>query len=270
MMKIAALLCLIASISWGQVQGQNDPKEQSRFKSDLIDSFDISIRELQSGRPDITASPKYLSLLRISSGIYYSDGTIQVSSPTSYGTSGSYSLAVNTSGGVVGSWLVVASTNPSRATAIPFTGIGPDRSYRLTWIGVQNTADAEHQLTYNGDTGTNYGHIIRRLDSAGNLNSDVNAVAARANFSFGVTHPILTAGSMFAEVNFRTLPGDNTYVKAYGHADYNTAAATTFQNAIMAGEYNGAAALSSVTLTISAGTFTGYVFLEQLIAPVQP
>lgn len=72
------LALLIALPLWGQ-SVSTAPKNQS-YNETRIDDHDISIRELRNGRPSITGSPNHLSLLRISSGIYFSDGTIQTTS----------------------------------------------------------------------------------------------------------------------------------------------------------------------------------------------
>ena len=72
------LALLIALPLWSQ--SVSSASKTNSYNETIIDDHDISIRELRNGRPSITGSPNYLSLLRVSSGIYFSDGTIQVTS----------------------------------------------------------------------------------------------------------------------------------------------------------------------------------------------
>lgn len=72
------IVLLIALPLWSQ-SISSAPRNNS-YNEQRIDDHDISIRELRNGRPSITGSPNHLALLRISSGIYFSDGTIQTTS----------------------------------------------------------------------------------------------------------------------------------------------------------------------------------------------
>ena len=211
-------------------------------------------------------------------------GSVNISSPSALVVSGmatytssasfggsAYSLAANYSSVIKGGWTIVASTNPAGATTFTFTGLNNSLEHRLKFRFLHNTTDGDYILRFNGDSGSNYGYAMRRLDSAANVNSDFAAPAAATFLQLaGTTGLVNATNGVRCELDLGIEPGDATRVHVDpiscgyigGSGEYFTMRGS--------GYYDGASALTSVSLTVNAGNFTGLVYLLALVPPVIP
>ena len=187
---------------------------------------------------------------------------IYITTPTT-STSTVYGRSVN-------QWMIVASTNPSEATSVSFTGLRPDARYRMTVRLIQNTSDSQHIIRFNNDSAANYGYSLHRTDTSGNTNLDVANQGGATGIAHGVVHVIIATGKAHMVFEFETEQGDSTRVIVSPMlASYNTALAIRLQSVTGLGIYDGASALSSIQYIASAGTMTGYIILEQMIYPLK-
>lgn len=158
-------------------------------------------------------------------------------------------------------WHVIASTGGlqavskqslSAAASATFTDLIPGIRYKLVYTVKQNTARGTHYLRFNADGGNNYANrqleflaigVVTSVDGIYlSLDSELNSWTQ-------------------CTVEFQTAPGDDTAVLASGFAAYSNAG--TWCGSSITGYYNGAAALTSVTLYTSGvgATLTGDITL---------
>jgi len=147
---------------------------------------------------------------------------------------------------------IVQSGTFTTSSALTVSSLVAGNTYKFIVSGVQNTAAALHLLTFNADAGANYAYsgIGGTATGAGawadNSANDIrfkggNDVAATATFQFDITLKTKQGDDTYVDVTFNCMQqeGTNIYCGAGG------------------GWYNGASALTSLTLTPDAGTITG-------------
>lgn len=183
--------------------------------------------------------------------------------PTVYTTTAVTSgLSISTNSVLVNSWMVVASSRASGETSTRFTGLLPGREYNLIFTYSQAGATGSPGITFNSDTGANYKYATT------GTRSDTGAVGSNVSVT-GVECSLPTFVGVGAgdgsrlSAFFSTEPSDSTRVAlTAARSGWNS---TVFENSTSACRYDGAANLSSVTLSVSGGTYTGVIYLLQLI-----
>jgi len=141
------------------------------------------------------------------------------------------------------------------SAGVTFTDLVPGAKYRLDYQGIQNTASDHTYLRFNADSGANYISPFLSFYSAG-----VSHAASTTAIRLGTT--VLATSFMSGVVYFESIVGDDTYVIARGQSNYNNTG--TRYGGVISGDYNGAAALTSVTFLPASGTFTGRVSLYRV------
>lgn len=131
--------------------------------------------------------------------------------------------------------------------------------YSLKW----NTADGFLQWTFNGDTGNNYDRVAFRLASGGSTQQ--SNTGAGTPGAYCITQYVgenVTAGTtVTGTFEFSGTPGGRI-IQGHGNSDYVTS--TNFFAAGWFGcRYSGSANLSSITMTTSNGTVSGWVYIER-------
>jgi len=146
-----------------------------------------------------------------------------------------YTTTVAKSGLITNAWLIVASTNPSGAASMTFTGLSPNRNYRLRWSLAGDVGNESVDYRFNNDAGANY-------DDSGSPGDNECETGFGGTFSIGF-------------VEFRTTL-DPTQVLTYSVGS-GPSTISCF--------YTGSNPLSSMTIfSVQGGGFTGTVALEQL------
>lgn len=163
-----------------------------------------------------------------------------------------------------GAWILVSSAVAEGASSQDFTGLGSTTSYRLIYNFKQNSSNGYLKVTFNSDTGTNYRYgtwLLSDLPTTGARGS-----GAGANFiSLQDTGDnVVASGYSKGIFYFETAWGSPKTVFGWGDTSYLTAGSIMCRN-ITTGNYAGASNLSSMTLTASAGTFSGLFVVQRLV-----
>lgn len=196
------------------------------------------------------------------------EDTVTMQSTMTVGPS-THSLTANYASVIRGGWTIVSSTNPSNATTVTFSGVDPNYTHRLTWRFVQNTSAAVLRVRFNADSGSNYSWAAWRAGDSGG--TAVAASASDTEIELAANDVASSAGNPhFGTAYFSKAPNDATVVVV--HADNLTvdAGAPVVNRHIAGGRYDGAAALTSVSILPSAGSVTGLLYLEALVPPTGP
>ena len=88
---LGALLALL--LSPAQAQESSSAPARNILTETRIDGIDISVRELQSGRPVLTSSPTFRGVPTFLNGITFGDSTTQTTAAVTIGTSSSTAIA---------------------------------------------------------------------------------------------------------------------------------------------------------------------------------
>lgn len=151
------------------------------------------------------------------------------------------------------------STSVTAATSLTVSGLSAGVQYRLAFRFRQNTAAASYKLIFNADTGANY-------DWASHYDTSLaDGAPARAagdtSIDLIVGSSVQLANPIMGVLYFVTDPSDGTIVLLNGNVTFvNTAPSTIY--AVIGAKYDGAASLSSLKITASAGTMTGTAVLS--------
>lgn len=154
---------------------------------------------------------------------------------------------------------LVSTASPSAAANFTISSLSSG-TYYFTYHFIQNTSTGAARLTFNADTGNNYGAGVWVANSA---SSGISASGALTGYPFYIpqANTVLANGMVKMEVWLKT-NGNNIYINSL--ASYYRAGTTFWEVAVGGGTYQGSATLSSMTLTASAGTMTGELKLYQL------
>lgn len=166
------------------------------------------------------------------------------------------STASVTNGLYINGWTVVASISISGNANWAFYGMKKGPLYRVVGDWVQNTSAATYTLIENGVTSGYYA----RTDCSGAVShSDTNASSIQlTGTQVGATFPYHID---FALKNPST--DGRIMMGGTGHAYFSP---SPFENCLLGGG-GGADNITGITLTASAGTMTGTIYLLQLGTP---
>lgn len=200
-----------------------------------------------------TAAQTFVSSVTLAAGVYTSTATTAVSSRTV------------TAGALVGGWQIVASTNPSSAGIVRFTGLEDGRIYRMRWYYKQLTGGAGTHIRFNDDsTATAYNWAVKGHDAG---NNDRSGGAASDSECQMTTVDVLVNEYADGEFEFRTLADDATDVMGKGYQGFVGGGGET--TVTMSCKYGGTNRLVTISLRSDNGNpIRGFVYLEQLIAPL--
>ena len=186
-------------------------------------------------------------------------GSCTCTDPTT-SSSASINTALANINGLAGSGglTLVASSAPSAASSVTFTGLSPGIFYYLIISYKQNTSNGYPRLRFNSDTGaTAYNNTSFYYYSGG-----ISYYASGTTSAIQLTNAagLVDANAQyFGWCDFTTYAGDNTKVFLTCMRTYITE--TLWVSGGGNGIYNGGSNLSTLTLSPSAGTITGNVRL---------
>lgn len=148
--------------------------------------------------------------------------------------------------------------SPSAAASATFTSLDKTKHYVLKMRLVLSAA-CNFSLRFNADTGNNYEWSARCNGTAETLahggSTDqirLNALAAYNNFAYVVA-------------NFAARPADTTVVDVEARCSFtDNTGSGELMNGDAVGKYDGASDLTSLTILVSAGNFTGKISLYEI------
>lgn len=174
-----------------------------------------------------------------------------------------YTLAVTRSSGVlVGGYSLVASTNPSGASSITFTGLQAYRRYVLYYYGQHNTAIGRTRIRWNGDAGLNYFATAGCVVSAAHVVYGGSSGFDAAYLTDTNGHTANTAVDIKAEFLIG-VQADTTKVFLDFVTKDNRGSNGDYQSCRGGPYYDGASPVTSLEMTVTAGTMTGQVYLYE-------
>jgi hypothetical protein len=163
-------------------------------------------------------------------------------------------------------WVLISSVTPTAsATTVVFSSIPLRKKLMLRLQSPGQSLAADLNITFNGDTGSNY---ALNSGAAQNLNGttvgvtkpiyNINGTSLSLTTSAGAANALTVNGFLIIQGT------DTAGVKTLNGISSSTSAGGTSANyPTLNGAYFGSAVVSSVTLTISAGTYlaTGSIAL---------
>ena len=178
-----------------------------------------------------------------------------------------YATAITKSSGTLNNmWQVVASTNPSFAASVSFTGLTSLGFYRIHYNLKQNTSAGLLYVRFNNDSGVTYANANQCIVSNATTDNYVSAGAAQWQL---MGSNIAASGYTAGHIEFSNLIDDGTDINAFGNSTIwsNTAAPPITTGCDSHVVYSGGSNVTSVQFITSAGTITGYFYVEELIVP---
>ena len=151
----------------------------------------------------------------------------------------------------------VQSGTVTTASTFTISSLTAGAKYKLVFTYLQNTATGILRMQVNGDTGGNYNWSVGAYTGG-----DTNVNTTYANMVEGGGY----VGIGFyghLNVEFSSAYGNNQRLFWSGSAYSEYSAANVYSH-VIAGKYNGSAAISSITLFPTGGTVTGTWTLYQL------
>ena len=175
---------------------------------------------------------------------------------TSNGAAALPTWAASASGGGLS---LVATNSPSAVNTTTISGLNGTTAYKLVCWLKQNTSAGILRLNFNSDTGNNYDFVGLYVLASGVGQTSANSYAYMPLQNAGDT---LAANAQYcSEFLITPDPFNANYVQIQGQRTYQSAAG--FLAGLSSDLYKGSATLSSLTVSTSAGTFTGVIKLYQ-------
>lgn len=240
---ILAFLSLSMPV-WSQTQTtQPTSNATSSTDQNSLDYLQNSVSALQSGKPHFTSTPTFTA-------IAFGDGTTQT-------TAASVSTAASSA------WSVSQSSfSVNYSTSVTFAISASTQPYILHWNIVAVNSPGELNWTFNGDNGANYDTQYHGVVENGGAIAAGDSV--HTNCSAGSTgNSLLANGYSVGHYEFGIEPNNNHRANGVYHSFSNRA--STNRDSVEGGcEYRGSAAVTFITMKISAGNFVGDVWLEKV------
>jgi hypothetical protein len=164
----------------------------------------------------------------------------------------------------INTWMVVASTKSYGASDIAFSGLTPNKEYKLLITWNQDTSGTGMLVTFNNDGGFNYKYSNLGSNSG---NGSPILYSSNSNDNCSILSNVAPGNYDGARLvfDFSTNPLDDT--KVFTNSTYMTyrSGSNIVENTAGACYYAGSSALSTIRLSVGSGTFTGTTRLLQLI-----
>ena len=180
---------------------------------------------------------------------------------TSSVTVGNYSFTSTASyqAALLGGWTVVAVASSTSFSSIQFSNLSSSYTYRVHYALRWVTTGGNATVRINNDSGTNYYETAFGLftnGSSDNVATPASTSMRIQNTGGGASTPL----TGYFELNCIDFVCD-----IHGQSNYDNSA--TRAGLVYFHRYNGTTNLSSLTISPSAGTWRGHVWLEALLAP---
>lgn len=240
-------------------------------------SFSVGGSTLSVSQGTVTAG----GLLQLSgSGIKFGDGTTQTTAasdsfgstvtigPSIYSTTASYAAVLR------GGWSIVASTRLVNNTAsVLFTSLNSSYTHRWTFNLRWGTGGAL-QLRINNDSSSRYRWDEVNMGSDGTpadfSNNNTSLIALTAGQTVGNGGPAGLILGTRGNFECSALPNGRSDVNCAGITSYANTTDTGFRKSLWNGHKMPSTTWTSLLLFASAGNFTGEVYVEALVPPIDP
>lgn len=154
----------------------------------------------------------------------------------------------------LGGEILIGRQDVVAAASTTFNNLQVGTKYKLLFDVVNSNNGVNIIINFNADTGNNYAGSIIKTSDASTVNAFTNCIPAC------ITAAVTTNSQ--CRVEFMTFHADNHKVWAMGSSNFLGAA---YYIGVMGGVYNGAADLTSVTVSVGAGTITGRFLLYKVV-----
>lgn len=171
-----------------------------------------------------------------------------------------WTSSANTDSGVINGWSIVAATSPAGSSTVHFYGLAPGARYKITYRQTV-TSTANLLLRFNGDAGTQYNWEALCMNTVTN---NFLGASGTSQIYLIETNNGLNANSFSAgELVIDYMPSDSTRVTVRNNITKTAATAT---HCSTGGDYDGGSPVTSLSIGVHTGTFTGKYVLwrEQL------
>ncbi|MDD5302038.1 MAG: hypothetical protein PHS14_02930 [Elusimicrobia bacterium] len=169
-------------------------------------------------------------------------------------------LPSSTNSVFVNTWMVVASTNPSAASAVYFYGLQNNRNYRVRYFYTQNGSNGDISVTFNSIGGTVY--VYSNACWASNASGDNATSAGGASWKQNGGSAEFAGERASGEFNFFN---NGTGLSGQSRGTFSLTGSHVMDSCTGALDMTSAFTLADMKISISAGTITGWFWLEQLI-----
>jgi len=184
-------------------------------------------------------------------------GSCTCTDPTTSSSASINTALANVNSNVTGLSLV-ASSSPVAQTSVTFTGLSAGTFYYLIISYIQNTSVGYPILRFNSNAGANsYNNISFYYYSAG-----ISYYASGLTSAIQLTNAldaVNTGAQYLGQFDLITYQGNNNNVFLTGNRSYVTS--SNWVGSGCSGIHGGSTPLSSLTISTSAGTFTGVIKL---------
>jgi hypothetical protein len=210
-----------------------------------------------------TASPASAAVLTATQTF---SGLNTFASTAAVGNSSVYSTVLDYSKPLVGGWSIVGLSSFTNAGAVTFTNYVSSYPCNLEVTLNKDGSAGTVNLTFNGDSGSNYQFYASILDSSNYSSSQYGVPGTYIPIVGTSAASVGTTGNgNWASFRIMTKPGNNAGgTMAFGQTYwwYN---ATVREFGTVNGSWLNSQAPTSLTMTASAGGFTGYASISCLI-----
>lgn len=181
--------------------------------------------------------------------------------PSGYSTVADYSSVLK------GGCGVVLYSSFTAASSLAITGISSEAYKHVLTFNATKATQGTIQLTVNGDSGSNYWTNNRGLNTGG---TNVYKYAVAAYYDMVACYSLEAPDTntlMTSNLTVLNAPKLHNDVLFLGNGRYNYATGDSDHDVgcTLSGHYRGTARMSSLTLTASAGTMTGWLTLDACV-----
>lgn len=211
------------------------------------------------------SSTVYSGQNRFANDTTFSD-SVYITAASTIGPQGYERSVIKSSGTFNNMWMVVASTYTVASSTLTFQNLTSNRRYRMSWSYTKNTAGYLY-LRFNGDAASNYRWAVYGNNSNGNAPSHgSDNTAEECILNGGGTSSIGDTKHSEGEVNFAFEPVSTSTITLHGRHTF-VDGNPFIHNNMFGCTYIRGSTPTQISMNTSAGTITGYTYLEELIVP---
>lgn len=147
------------------------------------------------------------------------------------------------------------------ASSFTISNLVPGKKYKLVFNMKQNTSNGAYSVRFNGDSGANYAY--GGTGPANGVGPTGQTAIDLSNYA-GSNNPITATYNIFSSIELMYDPASNHNIFLVAQ-NFCRLGATQAYQILTGGNYLGAADVTSITITTSAGTMTGAWTLYELL-----
>ena len=240
-----------------------------------IDSIEQGVGDLLSGKPTITGKPVFQNGICFGTNATCQTTAASTSSTNTWSGANTFTSSVTVGApvytttatfqrAVIGSWFVVASTNPSLANAVTFTNLTSTATYRMHWTLMQNTSNGGFSCWFFGDnSSTNYKRISFGQNTSGTARTNNSAGANYVE----VSPNALAAQPMHGWIEWQRIQDTGSHRIMWTGQGITSETSTGLMAGFTGSGHYIVSALENQTMSCltPAGTWTGKIWIEAML-----